>query len=59
MISVELRLPATPPSLLQHQLRHGGDQEEDAGHEGGEGQRLRPRRCLRGAVQGCQGNQLF
>merc|ERR1712115_482850 len=38
--------------LPQH--HHGSHQKEDAGYEGGEGQRLRPRGRLRGAVQGCQ-----
>merc|ERR1712156_528191 len=38
--------------LPQH--HHGSHQKEDAGYEGGEGQRLRPRGRLRGAVQSCQ-----
>ena len=33
MISVDLRLPATPPPLLQQQLRHGSHQEEDRAKE--------------------------
>ena len=44
--------PDSPPHL-QHQQQDGGDQEEDAGNEGGEGQRLRQGRRVRGAVQGC------
>ena len=38
---------------MQH-IRHGGNQEEDAGHEGGEGQRHGPGRCLRGVFQGSE-----
>merc|ERR1711973_869453 len=56
MGTVANKLPAIPQFLLryrsQHCSRHGGDQEEDAGDEGGEGQRLRQGRRLRGAVQG-------
>ena len=59
VISVLKERAVSPPLLLQQQLRHGSHQEEDAGHEGGEGQRLRQGRCLRGAVQGCQGKYLF
>ena len=47
---------AVPPPA---ESRDGGDQEEDAGDEGGEGQRLRQGRRLRGAVQGCQGQFAF
>merc|ERR1712203_1331573 len=35
-------------SLRLPQLQDGGHQEEDAGHEGGEGQCLRPGGCQRG-----------
>merc|ERR1712203_133377 len=35
-------------SLRLPQLKDGGHQEEDAGHEGGEGQCLRPGGCQRG-----------
>ena len=44
-------------SLPTHSHQDGGDQEEDAGDEGGEGQRLRQGGRLRGAVQGSQGRQ--
>ena len=57
--TVANKLPAIPQFLLRHRSqhcsRHGGDQEEDAGDEGGEGQRLRQGRRLRGAVQGRKG----
>ena len=60
--TVANKLPAIPQFLLRHRSQrwsqHGGDQEEDAGDEGGEGQRLRQGRRLRGAVQGCQGRWL-
>ena len=53
-------LPPVAPRRLPtaDQPRYGGHQEEDAGHEGGEGQRLRQGGCLRGAVQGRQGKLL-
>ena len=64
---LQLRLQPVPAQ------QDGGHQEEDAGHEGrrdiqsqliqpspgGEGQCLRQGGCLRGAVQGRQGEDLF
>ena len=51
--------PGSPPPLRDQQQQDGGDQEEDAGDEGGEGQRLRQGRCLRGAMQGGQGEIFY
>ena len=57
--TVANKLPAIPQFLLRHRSQHcsqhGGDQEEDAGDEGGEGQRHGQVGRVRAGLQGRQG----